>query len=299
MVIDPSKAKLDELTDHNRSELTDHYLFLGRVLGKAVYEGILVEPQLSLPLLNKLSDRNNTLDDLKNLDDQLYHNLIKLRAMSAEEISSLELTFEYQGVPLIPNGSRLPVTSQNVIRFLHTLANYKLNLQNMEITRAFVRGFKDIISPVWIRLFSTNEVQKLISGDDKPLNIISLKSIMQYSGGYHITQPYIQQFWEVLEEMSPYHQRLFLKFMTSCSRQPLLGFSSLVPLPCIHQVRILPDGTENPHQYGVGVSRGDDQRLPTASTCMNLLKLPNYGNKEVLRKKLLYSIQAGAGFELS
>ena len=40
-------------------------------------------------------------------------------------------------------------------------------------------------------------------------------------------------------------------------------------------------------------------RLPTAATCFNTLKLPAYSKKATLREKLLYSIRAGAGFELS
>jgi hypothetical protein len=32
---------------------------------------------------------------------------------------------------------------------------------------------------------------------------------------------------------------------------------------------------------------------------MNLLKLPNYPDKEVLRQKLLAAIESGAGFELT
>ena len=38
--------------------------------------------------------------------------------------------------------------------------------------------------------------------------------------------------------------------------------------------------------------------LPTCATFMNLLKLPNYQNKELLRKKLLDAVESGAGFEL-
>ncbi|KAF4522642.1 hypothetical protein B566_EDAN011041 [Ephemera danica] len=44
---------------------------------------------------------------------------------------------------------------------------------------------------------------------------------------------------------------------------------------------------------------GTPDRLPTASTCMNLLKLPEFLDEETLRAKLLYAIQAEAGFELS
>jgi len=44
---------------------------------------------------------------------------------------------------------------------------------------------------------------------------------------------------------------------------------------------------------------GTVDRLPTSSTCMNLLKLPEFPDEKILREKLLYAIQAGAGFELS
>ena len=40
-------------------------------------------------------------------------------------------------------------------------------------------------------------------------------------------------------------------------------------------------------------------RLPTSSTCFNLLKLPNYSKKSVLREKLRYAISMNTGFELS
>jgi ubiquitin-protein ligase E3 C len=41
-------------------------------------------------------------------------------------------------------------------------------------------------------------------------------------------------------------------------------------------------------------------RLPTASTCMNLLKLPPYTSMSVLKQKLLIAIEQGnTGFELT
>jgi hypothetical protein len=43
----------------------------------------------------------------------------------------------------------------------------------------------------------------------------------------------------------------------------------------------------------------DVDRLPTASTCHNMLKLPNYRRAGTLRRKLEYAIGAAAGFDLS
>jgi ubiquitin-protein ligase E3 C len=86
--------------------------------------------------------------------------------------------------------------------------------------------------------------------------------------------------------------------MTSCSRQPLLGFQALAPRPCIQQIRLSTRGDRNEDGEESSHSNGD-VRLPTSSTCMNLLKLPCYESKEQLQEKLLYAIESGAGFELS
>jgi len=69
-------------------------------------------------------------------------------------------------------------------------------------------------------------------------------------------------------------------------RPPLLGFKYLQPRLSI--------GMRG------GVLQADAQdALPTASTCVNLLKLPPYQSEETMRQKLLLAIQSGAGFALS
>jgi ubiquitin-protein ligase E3 C len=291
----------------NREEsqrLLEHYTYIGRVLGKALYESILVEPQFCLPFLNQLLGKANSLEDLKNYDKEMYTNLSKLRDYNEDEVESLGFTFELtigdsssskpgslRTVELVPGGRSKAVTKQNVIHYIHLVANHRLNVQGAQQTRAFLQGFRDLIPASWVRLFSANELQKLISGDDsvRGIDVASLKRAMQYAAGYHPSQPYIQDFWEIMEnDFTPQQQQKFLKFMTSCSRQPLLGFSSLEPAPCIQQIRLSDEE-----------ARTKNSRLPTSATCMNLLKLPNYYDKEKLRTKLLVAIEAEAGFELT
>lgn len=43
-------------------------------------------------------------------------------------------------------------------------------------------------------------------------------------GGYSASHPVIQIFWEVVESFTDDEKRKLLKFVTSCSRPPLLGF---------------------------------------------------------------------------
>jgi ubiquitin-protein ligase E3 C len=286
-------------------DVLSHYEFLGRVLGKAVYESILVEPQFCLPFLNQLLGKSNSVEDLKNLDLEYYKNLIKLFDMSATDIQGLDLSFEMtfktdfgvRNIELIPGGRHIHVLKSNVIQYVHLVSHQRLNVLTSRQTRVFLRGFRDLIPASWVRLFSAYELQKVISGDDsvRGIDVSSLKRSMHYAAGYHPDQPVIRNFWEIIEEMTPEQQRKFLKFMTSCSRQPLLGFGSLEPAPCIQQIR-LPDALFEVR---------DDKEvakvtpLPTSSTCMNLLKLPNYRGKELMRQKLHAAIESGAGFELT
>jgi ubiquitin-protein ligase E3 C len=132
-------------------------------------------------------------------------------------------------------------------------------------------------------MFDAEELQLLITGQARAIDIEDMRAHMQYSGGYHPSQPIIQWFWDALRSFSAEQQSAFLMFVTSCSRQPLLGFEHLRPQMCIQRVPL----------------QGDDIRLPSSATCMNLLKLPAYTSPEMLREKLLYAITAGAGFELS
>ena len=289
----------------NNPTLLPHYEFLGRVLGKAVYESILVEAQFCLPFLNQILGRTNTIEDLKNLDSEYYTNLRKLLTMSKSDIESLCLTFELTfatkstvtSIELLPNGGNISLTKSNVVQYVLLVSHHRLNVLTFHQTRAFLRGFRDLIPASWVRLFSAHELQKVISGDDsiQGIDVPSLKKVMQYAAGYHPSQLVIEWFWEIIEEMTVDQQRKFLKFMTSCSRQPLLGFGSLEPAPCIQQIR-LPESLFASNDDEVIMKKAP---LPTSSTCMNLFKLPNYNSKEIMRRKMLAAIESGTGFELT
>ena len=41
---------------------------------------------------------------------------------------------------------------------------------------------------------------------------------------------FIKEFWKVVQNFSESEKKMLLKFVTSCERAPLLGFSNLNPL---------------------------------------------------------------------
>ena len=46
-------------------------------------------------------------------------------------------------------------------------------------------GFRSVIDPSWLSLFSAPELQKLISGTNERIDIDDLKKYVEYIGGYH------------------------------------------------------------------------------------------------------------------
>jgi len=66
----------------NRTEVDELYTFVGRILGKAIFENITILPQFSSFFLAFTSGKYNfmsLIDDLKTLDGELYKNLMFLR----------------------------------------------------------------------------------------------------------------------------------------------------------------------------------------------------------------------------
>ncbi|KAG1663862.1 Ubiquitin-protein ligase E3C [Nymphon striatum] len=269
----------------------DHFYFLGRMLGKAIYENMLVELPCAGFFLSKLLVGQSSYVDihhLNSLDPVLYKNLLSLKTYEGD-ISSLGLDFtvlndefgETETVELKKDGANIPVTSSNVIEYIHLVSDYKLNKQIHKQCAAFGQGLNNVINLEWLQIFDYQELQVLISGASVPIDIEDLKKNTVYSRDYSLTHPVIEKFWNVVETFDQESLRKLLKFVTSCSHPPLLGFKELYPSFCIHN------------------AGNDPDRLPTASTCMNLLKLPEFQDKETLRSKLLYAIQSESGFELS
>ncbi|KAF9390781.1 hypothetical protein BGX21_011385 [Mortierella sp. AD011] len=264
-----------------------HYEFLGRILGKALYEGILIDAAFAGFFLAKCLGQVNYLDDLPSLDPELYRGLMHLKNYDGNfEDLSLDFTVadEEMGQSisrnLVPNGNNIQVTRENRIRYIYLMAHYRLNTQIDQQCRAFFHGLSDLIDPRWLWMFNQQELQVMLGGAQTPISLKDLQENVVYSN-FQRTDPTIEYFWSVVQEMGEKDRRLLIKFITSCARPPLLGFGELNPKLCIRNA-----GQE-------------EDRLPTSSTCMNLLKLPAFTSRQRLKEKLLYAIHSEAGFDLS
>ena len=181
--------------------------FLGRVLGKALYEGILIDLPLSRFFRNSLLDRSNHFHDLSSLDPELYDNLVKVSEMSGQAVEDLGLTFaitidifgDAKTIEFFPQGSETPVTDDNKMRYIYMVSYYKLTNQINKHVAAFREGLQEVISPTWLNMFDANELQILLGGyeGNKLLDIDDWEAHTTYGGGYGPDHHTIRMFWKV------------------------------------------------------------------------------------------------------
>ena len=238
--------------EEQRQQILQYYFFLGQMIGKALYDGIQIEPQFALFFLRSLVGDQNYVDDLQDFDPTIYSNLMKLKSIpmpatkdETDPFDELGLTFSIdrqvfdmtRTYDLLPNGSQIPVTSENKVRFIYLIADYYLNKQSQRQMQSFRSGILSLIKPEWLRMFAAEEMRLLISGSQSTFNRQQLQQFTQYSSGYSKDHELIRWFWEIVHnDLTDDQLGLLLKFVTSCSRAPILGFQHLQPQLCI-QVR--------------------------------------------------------------
>ncbi|RDW94416.1 hypothetical protein BP5796_00179 [Coleophoma crateriformis] len=304
------QASIGDSTAKGREMITDllrRYEFLGRIVGKCLYEGILVDIGFAGFFLLKWATSGGSgpesgyranINDLRDLDESLYQGLLKLKNYPGNvEDFSLDFTItdtvSLPGAPtqtitreLMPNGSNIAVTNENRPLYVSYVARHRLQVQPYHQTQAFLRGLGQIINPSWLSMFNQSELQTLIGGDASEIDVEDLRRNTAYGGVYQIgddglEHATVQLFWRVMQQLDDADRRKVLKYVTSTPRAPLLGFSQLNP------------------RFSIRDAGSDEERLPSTSTCVNLLKLPRYSTAATLRSKLLYAVNSGAGFDLS
>lgn len=314
---------------HGKETALVMYEVIGKLVGKALYEGLVIDYPFPLFFYGKLINRYAFLDELPSYDPALYKQLMKLKQESGE-CESWGLYFavneDHVGtlveVELKPGGSQTLVNGNNKYEYIYLLADYYLNGYCNEQVQAYLAGFQSVFTPSLLRMFSASELSRIMTGERGPLDVKNLQENTRYVNGYNALHPTVRSLWKVVSQMSAEDQRLFLQYVTSCTRAPVGGFKYLSPPFTIALIE-LPSNDDNNHtgefvvpelprnssrnvglvsrfltwtglKADAAVAQG---RLPTASTCFNLLKLPAYKSLKVLEERLLYAIRSQSGFE--
>lgn len=290
----PCAADCTTYQPNKMSSVNDMHLaffkFIGRVIGKAIYDGRLLDAYFTRSFYKHILGRKVDYRDLEAVDPEYYNSIEWMLNNDITDV--LDLTFaveedvfgETRIIELKPGGSSIPVTESNKHEYVRLVTEQNLTNSIRSQIDAFLAGFHEIIPPSLIKLFSERELELLISGlpdidVDEWKNNTDLR-------GYKSSDPMIQWWWRAVRSFDQTEKAKLLQFITGTSKVPLEGFAHL-------------QGVNGTQRFNIHRAYGED-RLPAAHTCFNQLDLPAYESYEKLRSQLLLAMREGAeGFGLA
>lgn len=278
-----------------QTEHLSYFKFVGRVVGKALFDGQLLDVHFTRSFYKHILGVKVTYHDIEAIDPDYFKNLKWLLENDISDI--VDLTFsidadeeklilyernEVTDYELIPNGRNIRVTEENKHQYVDLVAEHRLTTAIRPQINAFLEGFNELISRDLISIFNDKELELLISGLPD-IDLDDMRANTEYSG-YSVASPVIQWFWDVAQGFSKEDKARLLQFVTGTSKVPLEGFSAL-------------QGISGSQKFQIHKAYGSPEHLPSAHTCFNQLDLPEYPSKEHLEERLLLAIhEANEGF---
>ncbi|KAJ5627361.1 hypothetical protein N7528_004788 [Penicillium herquei] len=269
------------------SEHLMFFKFIGRIIGKALYEGRVLDCHFSRAVYKCILGRSVSIKDMETLDLDYYKSLLWMLENDITDIITETFAIETddfgekQVIDLIPDGQNIPVTQENKEEYIQRVVEYRLVESVREQLDNFLKGFHEIIPPDLISIFNEQELELLISGLPE-IDPDEWKNNTEYHN-YSASSPQIQWFWRAVRSFDKEERAKLLQFVTGTSKVPLNGFKEL-------------EGMNGVSKFNIHRDYGNKDRLPSSHTCFNQLDLPEYESYEDLRFRLYTAMTAGSEY---
>ncbi|KAF1992579.1 hypothetical protein K402DRAFT_320981 [Aulographum hederae CBS 113979] len=305
-------------------ERPEAYYRVGALLGLAVYNSTILEIPFPPFFFRKLLAAAPTsftnyrqatscvpprkpfsarLSDLAELHPSLAHGLKQLLEFEGDVESTYCRTFalesapygsKSQTIPLIPNGENISLDNVRRTLYVSRRCQYALDEAIERQFEPFARGFFACAGSNSLHLLHPTELRAAICGSQEAFSLGALRQGTTVSWPKRqdkqtnpddsgVRPAVLDLFWHALERE---HQkgdfdrlRALLRFWTGSSCPPAGGWLAT--------------------SMRLEVVSGDDrERFPSAATCFNLLRLPEYDSLELLETKLWGAVDGAVGFGL-
>jgi E3 ubiquitin-protein ligase HUWE1 len=242
------------------SEHLMFFKFIGRIIGKALYEGRVLDCHFSRAVYKNILGRAVSIKDMETLDLDYYKSLLWMLENDITDIITETFAIETdafgekQVIDLIPNGHDIPVTQENKEEYVQRVVEYRLVESVREQLDNFLKGFHEIIPPDLISIFNEQELELLISGLPE-IDVDEWKNNTEYHN-YSASSSQIQWFWRAVRSFDKEERAKLLQFVTGTSKVPLNGFKEL-------------EGMNGVSKFNIHRDYGNKDRLPSSHTCFN------------------------------
>jgi hypothetical protein len=210
---------------HSSSILLQMFNFFGKILGKAVLEGLLLSVRLSVPLIKHILGAPFGLEDLRLVDETVYSSLVWI--LENDNANSLGLNFTVEGRKLIPDGDDVALHDGNKHLYVAKVLQYYLcDSVDAEIS-SLLAGLRSVLDDTVLHIFDYKELDLMLSG----LPNIDVTDWRKHTevrmlGGSNpeLEAMVVEWFWEVLEGFTQEQRSRLLQYVTGSSGVPVEGF---------------------------------------------------------------------------
>ncbi|XP_047095257.1 E3 ubiquitin-protein ligase UPL4-like [Lolium rigidum] len=293
------------------SEVKNRFHLLGLVLAKAIKDGRILDIPFSKAFYKLILGQELNIYDINSFDPELATTLMEFKALTCQRkylescstkecqspsdlsyrgctIEDLAIDFTVPGYPeyvLSLESSSDNVTAENLEEYVSFVVEATVKNGISRQLEAFKSGFSQVFPLSTLQVFSEDELERLLCGEQDNWDFVKLVDHIKFDHGYTSSSPAVINLLEIIQEFGCHERRAFLQFITGSPRLPPGGLAALNP-----NLTVVRKHSNNDAE--------DD--LPSVMTCANYLKLPAYCSKERMREKLLYAITEGQGsFHLS
>ncbi|KAK0651421.1 hypothetical protein B0T16DRAFT_434573 [Cercophora newfieldiana] len=275
--------KLSAINDEHLS----FFKFIGRIIGKALYEGRLLDCYFSRAVYKRILGKAVSVKDMESFDPDYYKSLVWMLENDITDIITETFSVEddefgvTKVVDLCENGRNIQVTEENKHEYVRMIVEHKLLSSVKEQMEHFLKGFHEIIPEELIAIFNEQELELLISGLPD-IDVDDWKSNTEYHN-YTAASQQIQWFWRAVRSFDKEERAKLLQFVTGTSKVPLNGFKEL-------------EGMNGISRFNIHRDYNDKKRLPSSHTCFNQLDLPEYESYDMLRTQVHKAITQGSEY---
>jgi HECT-domain (ubiquitin-transferase)/Fibronectin type III domain len=229
---------------------------LGIFIAKAIQDNQTLGLLLSPLILLALTEKQPSLEDLKDLEPEFYKGLLWVMDNDITDAdlvftTSVELFDETQVINLKDAGGEEGVTEENKEEYIELMVEWLCKKRYEPGLGYLVQGFQQHLSPEDMQHFTPEELQTMLGGHPD-IDAADINKDVQYAGGFSASSDQVVWLWSILADFDQKTLCKFLAFVTGCPCLPIDGLSP--PL-------LLTQSAD-----------GDDLKLPVAHTCKALHK---------------------------
>lgn len=180
----------------------------------------------SLIMLQQFVNAKNSVEENRGLSSREKSCAIRSIMVDGVRVDDLSLDFTLPGYPaieLVPDGSNVPLTIENVDQYVERVIDMTLGSGVRRQVDAFRSGFSQVFPYSALRAFTPSELVMLFGQAEEDWSIETLMDSIKADHGFNMDSQSVRNLLQTMSQLDEQQRRDFLQFVTGSPKLPIGG----------------------------------------------------------------------------